>query len=87
MTTANVDPMLTDTRKAMLELEHSWWQYAGAKEAAIREQFDLTPVRYYQQLNTLIDQPAALAYDPITVKRLQRIRDRRNPNRARLASR
>lgn len=76
--------MLTDIHKQMLELERSWWQSAGAKEITIRDRFDLTPIRYYQQLTALIDQPAAMAYDPITIKRLHRIRDRRNPGRLRL---
>lgn len=58
-------------------------QYQGARETAIRERFDMSPTRYYQVLNALIGQPAALAYDPMGVKRLQRLRDRRATRRRR----
>jgi Protein of unknown function (DUF3263) len=61
----------------MLAFERQWWKFAGAKEQAIRELFDLSPTRYYQVLNTLIDRPEALAQDPMLVKRLRRTRDRR----------
>lgn len=68
---------LTDEQKAILEFEGQRWKYAGAKEAQIRELFDCSQTRYYQVLNVLIDQPAALAYAPMTVKRLQRLREAR----------
>ena len=42
----------------ILEFERQWWRYAGAKEQAIRELFDCSTTRYYQMLNTLIDDPA-----------------------------
>jgi hypothetical protein len=61
----------------MLAFERQWWKFAGAKEQAIRELFDLTATRYYQVLNTLIDRPEALAQDPMLVKRLRRTRDAR----------
>lgn len=73
---------LTETDAAMLELERSWWQYPGAKEQAIRDRFDLSSTAFYQRLNRLIDTPAALAHDPLTVKRLQRLRDQRQRSRA-----
>lgn len=68
---------LTDQQRAMLDLEREWWANPGGKEAAIVEQTGVTPTRYYQLLDRLLDEPAALAYDPITVNRLRRIRDRR----------
>lgn len=37
----------------------------------------LTVTRYYQLVNQLADNPAALAAEPVTVKRLQRIRSYR----------
>jgi hypothetical protein len=70
---------LADTEQSMLRFEKTWWRAAGAKEQAIREQFGLTAVRYYQRLNALIDRPEALAFDPTGVRRLQRIRDTRRP--------
>lgn len=61
----------------MLDFERQWWRYAGAKEQAIRDLFDLSPTRYYQLLNALLDTPAALAHDPMLVKRLRRMRSAR----------
>ncbi len=68
---------LTAREAEMLAFERQWWKFAGAKEQAIRELFDLTGTRYYQILNTLIDRPEALAHDPMLVKRLRRTRDSR----------
>ena len=68
---------LTDREAEMLAFERQWWKFAGAKEQAIRELFDLTATRYYQVLNTLIDRPEALAHDPMLVKRLRRTREAR----------
>jgi hypothetical protein len=69
----------------ILEFERQWWKYAGAKEQAMREKFDMSATRYYQALNALIDRPAALEADPMLVKRLRRLRAARQ--RARSARR
>ena len=69
----------------ILAFERQWWKYAGAKEQAIRELFDMSATRYYQVLNALIDRPAALEADPMLVKRLRRQRAARQ--RARSARR
>jgi hypothetical protein len=69
----------------ILDFERQWWRYAGAKEQAVREKFDMSATRYYQVLNALIDQPDALAFDPMLVKRLRRMRAART--RARSARR
>jgi hypothetical protein len=61
----------------MLAFERQWWKFAGAKEQAIRELFDMSATRYYQVLNTLVDRPEALAHDPMLVKRLRRTREAR----------
>ena len=66
----------------ILDFEREWWRYAGAKEQAVREQFDVSPTRYYQLLNQVIDDEAALAYDPMLVKRLRRLRAARQRQRA-----
>lgn len=76
---------LSERDAAILEFERKWWKYAGAKEQAIRDRFGMSATRYYQVLNALIDNPAALAKDPILVKRLKRLRSGRL--RARSASR
>jgi len=69
--------MLSDRDRAILEFERTWWSEARPKEIVIKERFDLSAGRYYQILNDLIDSPDALAYDPLVVKRLKRLRDRR----------
>lgn len=68
---------LTDLEVRILEFERSWWQYAGAKESAMKELFDLTAPAYYQLLNDLIDREAALIAAPMLVKRLRRLRQAR----------
>jgi hypothetical protein len=78
-------PGLSDRDSKILEFERQWWKYAGAKEQAMREKFDMSATRYYQALNALIDTPEALAADPMLVKRLRRLRATRQ--RARSARR
>jgi hypothetical protein len=68
---------LEERERSILDFERSWWQSPGPKESAIRAQFDLSTTRYYQLLNDLLDDDAALAYDPLVVLRLRRLRDRR----------
>ena len=68
--------------REILAFERQWWKYAGAKEQAIRELFDMSTTRYYQVLNALIDTPAALAADPMLVKRLRRLRATRQRQRS-----
>ena len=50
-------PSLSDRDREILEFERQWWKYAGAKETAVREKFDMSSTRYYQVLNALIDRP------------------------------
>ena len=66
----------------ILAFERQWWKFAGAKEQAIRDQFQMSATRYYQVLNALIDKPEALAQDPLLVKRLRRLRSTRQRNRS-----
>jgi hypothetical protein len=76
---------LSDSELEILAFERRWWTFAGPKEQAIRDLFDMTATRYYQVLNGLLDRPEALASDPMLVKRLRRLRDTRQ--RARSARR
>ena len=71
--------------REIIAFERQWWKYAGSKETAIRELFDMSATRYYQVLNGLIDDPAAIAHDPMLMKRLARLRASRQ--RARSARR
>ncbi|MGV9244297.1 DUF3263 domain-containing protein [Streptomyces sp. NPDC003710] len=72
---------LNPREKAVLALEGRSFSGPGAKERAIREQLGLAPVRYYQLLNALLDDPRALAHAPVTVNRLRRLRDARRTER------
>ena len=76
---------LSERDEQILAFERQWWKYAGAKEQAVRELFEMSATRYYQVLNALIDSPAALAHDPMLIKRLRRLRSSRQ--RARTARR
>jgi len=76
---------LSSRDRRILDFERSWWAEPGPKEIAIRDRFELSPTRYYQVLNELLVSDDALAYDPLVVRRLRRLRDRRR--RARYESR
>lgn len=77
---------LTDRERAILDFESGpHWTYAGAKEQEIRRLFDVSATRYYQLLNALLERPEALAYAPMTVKRLRRLRAARAADRGRRA--
>jgi Protein of unknown function (DUF3263) len=71
---------LSERDMAVLAFERRGWSAPGVKERAIREQLEMSPTRYYQLLNALLDDTHALAHDPVTVNRLRR---RREAQRAR----
>jgi len=73
-TAARAAGELGEREREILGFERQWWQFAGAKEQAVRDAFGMSATRYYQVLNALIDNPAALAFDPLLVKRLRRLR-------------
>jgi hypothetical protein len=79
---ARPQPELSERDQAILAFERQWWKYAGAKETAVREQFDMSATRYYQVLNALIDRDEALASDPLLVRRLRRLRAARQRQRS-----
>ncbi|MEU9763983.1 DUF3263 domain-containing protein [Streptomyces sp. NPDC047985] len=72
---------LSDRDRAVLAVERRSWAGPGAKERAIRERLGISPTRYYQLLNALLDDRRALAEDPVTVNRLRRVRDARRERR------
>jgi Protein of unknown function (DUF3263) len=69
---------LDERAEQILAFERRWWKHAGAKEQAIRDTFGLSATRYYQVLNGLLDDPAALERDPVLVGRLRRLRASRS---------
>ena len=68
---------LTDRDRAIIEFERTWWSEGVSKESIIRERFELSTTRYYELLADLIDSDEAYAYDPLVIRRLRRLRDRR----------
>lgn len=68
---------LTDRDRAIIEFERTWWSEGVSKESIIRERFELSTTRYYELLGDLIDSDEAYAYDPLVIRRLRRLRDRR----------
>lgn len=47
----------------------------GAREEAIVQELGISPVRYYQLLNRLVDNPAAWELDPHVMGRIARLRE------------
>ena len=68
---------LTERDRAIIEFERSWWSEEGSKESIIRERFELSTTRYYELLGDLIDSDEAYGFDPLVIRRLRRMRDRR----------
>jgi hypothetical protein len=75
-------PTLSERNERILEFETRFWRRWQNKEAAIREEFDLHPVRYYQVLNLLLDHPIAAERHPELIKRLRLRRERRRVARS-----
>lgn len=68
---------LSSRGRAILDFERTWWSEDGPKEVAIKQRFSLSSGRYYQLLNELLESADAMDYDPLVVRRLRRLRDRR----------
>jgi len=72
---------LTERDCAIIEFERSWWSEDASKESLIRDQFELSTTRYYELLGELVDSDEAYAFDPLLIRRLRRLRDRRRKAR------
>lgn len=73
---------LDERERHLLDFERDWTKYQGGKGAAIRARFGISSARYYQLLARVVEDPAALAYDPLTVRRVRRRRAERARRRA-----
>lgn len=73
---------LSERDTEILIFARDWYAFRGAHEAAVRDRFDMTATHYFQELNRIIDLPAAMAFDPFTVRRLQKIRAERQRSRS-----
>jgi hypothetical protein len=67
--------------RSILDFERTWWREPGPKGRLIRDRLGISPTRYHQLLNRIIDRPEALTYDPMLVRRLRRMRDVRRRRR------
>lgn len=65
---------MTDDETRMLDLAGARWRYAGSLEQVVRDEFGISLTRFWQRVSQLLDREDALAYDPVTVNRLRRIR-------------
>ncbi len=79
------DVPLSDRDKAILDFERTWWTEPGSKAQAIRDRLALSGTRYYELVAELMESPAAMAYDPLVVRRLRR--RRAEPRRVRVDGR
>lgn len=73
---------LSERDAAILDFEENWFTAEVPKEQAIMDLFSMSATRYYQQLNQLIDNQAAVEYKPLLVKRLRRLRSQRQAERS-----
>lgn len=77
------DGELTAFACEVLRVERVWWNKSGYKEQYVREKWGLGTTHYHQIVNQLLDEPASMSVDPVTVNRLRRIRARRREARSR----
>ncbi len=66
---------------AVLELEHCHFSRPGDKERTIQDSFHMSPTRYFQIVNAMIDDPRVVYHDPVLVNRLRRLRSARRAMR------
>lgn len=62
--------MLNEEDRAILDFERGFWREPGPKDEAIEMSLGLTADVYYERLRALVVGAAALAYDPLTTKRV-----------------
>jgi hypothetical protein len=77
-----VEP-LSDRDVLALQIMAKHPRSQGQRENAARELLGLTPTRFHQLINALVDSEAALQHDPLLINRLRRIRDGRTAGSAR----
>lgn len=73
---------LTEREAAILAMAKRRFVFPGQREAALRDELGLTGTRYHQLLARIIDTPAALAAEPVLVRRLLRLREQRAARRS-----
>lgn len=73
--------MLTSRERQVLDFERGWWQLPGPKDRNICDLLGFSSAAYYRILRAALDKPAALSYDPLTVRRLRQLREAAAPGR------
>lgn len=74
--------MLDQFSRALLDFERGWWLLPGPKDEMIFERLGCSSAEYYRALVRLLEDPAAQRYDPLTVRRLRRMRENARACRA-----
>lgn len=69
--------MLPIRVRMALHLAGARYKYEAARETEARELLGLSPVRFHALVNAALDDPAALAAEPVVVRRLVRLREAR----------
>jgi hypothetical protein len=62
--------MLSAEDRAILDFERASWMEPGPKDQAIEMVLGLPSLVYYERLRRIVHTHAALAYDPLTAKRV-----------------
>lgn len=65
---------MSELEQKVLDFERKWPVPTSLKHQAILAEFDLTPTRYFQILNLILDKPEAARRSPALVNRLRRLR-------------
>jgi hypothetical protein len=68
---------MSERDREVLDFEGSWWLFPGPKDRAIREYLQMSATRYYEAVRRLIDDEEAIAYAPMVIRRLRRMRNDR----------
>jgi Protein of unknown function (DUF3263) len=66
---------LTARERALIDFEREWWKLGSRKDVGIRTRFDVSASSYYRALQGLLDRPAAMEYDSMTILRLRKRRE------------
>lgn len=72
--------MFNEEDRAILDFERSWWREPGPKDQAIEMVLGLSASDYYERLLLIVGRHSALAYDPLTVKRVLTLIERNSPS-------
>lgn len=67
--------MLSERDRSILTFEDTHRGHSAVKEEAIRAELGMTAPRYYQLLGRLVNDPDALAAEPLLVGALRRARE------------